>query len=147
MVDQPTSQRQPRNAGNQLPPGFSGPPPPSSAPPPPPMATSTGVSGSLDNAPNVGAIETGNSAPGSIWGDENAKRFMIALLTINGAFVMGALTVLFLYVLRRRGAGGAPRVRQEISVAQFAPLHDEKPDYYDPYDPHRSPSPLTPAKQ
>jgi oxalate decarboxylase/phosphoglucose isomerase-like protein (cupin superfamily) len=144
-VQQPTTQRQPRIASNPLPAGFSGPPPP---PPPPP--TPSKAAGAVNQMPGnngtaKGAAASGNDgATSSPLNDKNVKPFLIALLTINGVFVVGTLTALFLYVARRRGS--KPGRMNDSMVPQFAPLRDEKDtEYYDPYD--RSLSPVSPEKR
>jgi hypothetical protein len=141
-VNQPTTQRQPRLPSNALPSGFSGPPPP------PPVSTtpSAALASALQHNPTgAAAIVTGSAIatdnmPQSIWSDKNVKAVLIALLAINGLFVVGLLIALFLFMARKRAATRG-RTR-DGSIPHFAPLADEKLEYYDPY--HRTPSPVTP---
>ena len=142
---QPTSQRQPRLASNPLPPGYSGPPPPPPPPATPPLA------GSLDHnetdttsptlIPQSGAIL--NTGLSSVWRDKQVQGFFVALLVINGAFAVGALVALFLWVARTRGPKHAPLASRDAPAGQFHPIDKV---YYDPYDPRRSPSPATPER-
>jgi len=141
-VVQNTTQREPRISANALPSGFSG-PPPEAPPPPPPVPSASMPPGALKNA----AADTSNgnlNANMSSSNDQDLRPFLIALLTINGVFVVGTLTALFMYVARKRG-GRNGRMTDPMAP-QFAPLHDEKDtEYYDPY--HRSPSPTTSEKR
>jgi hypothetical protein len=147
-ADQNTTQRQPRLPSNALPSGFSG-PPPESPPPPPPVPSASMPAGSLSSGKNFSAnaaADTSNSnlnanTPSS---NEDLRPYLIALLTINGVFVVGTLTALFMYVARKRG--GRQERMMDPMAPQFAPLRDEKDtEYYDPY--HRSPSPTIAEKR
>jgi hypothetical protein len=76
-------------------------------------------------------------------GSGDAKTYLIALLAINGAFVVGTLAALVFYFVKRRG-NGRERIRDSM-MPQFAPLRGEKEsEYYDPY--HRAPSPGEPKR-
>jgi hypothetical protein len=143
-VDQPKTQRQPRLPSNALPDGFSGPPPP--APPHPMPSKASGSLSGKNFTINAAAASGDNNqnANTSSSNDKDLRPFLIALLTINGVFVLGTLTALFMYVARKRG--GRPERMTDPMAPQFAPLRDEKDtEYYDPYN--RSPSPITPEKR
>jgi oxalate decarboxylase/phosphoglucose isomerase-like protein (cupin superfamily) len=134
-VNQPTTQRQPRVAGNALPNGYTG---PSAPPPPPPAPSGNRTSGSLG-----GNVETPDPRFNGQPTGNDQKTYLIALLAINGAFVVGTLGALIFYLVKKRGPK-RERIRESM-MPQFAPLRDEKEtEYYDPY--HRTPSPATAGK-
>jgi len=146
--NQPTSQRQPRLPDNALPSGFSGPPVPSSTAAPPSQSSSpsgnfgTGNPGDHSAIGLLGANNNGgDNTPMSsdFWADkETVKSIGIALIVINGVFVIGILTAVFIYLARKRGT----RNTRGLHVPLPPPHHDEgfsadKQGYYDPYTPPR----------
>jgi oxalate decarboxylase/phosphoglucose isomerase-like protein (cupin superfamily) len=139
---QPGSQRQPRVSGNALPSGFSGPPPP-----PPPANSTNGTAAPRpgnDLAGSFGAVSQDYDPRynGVVQNSNDFKGFLIALLIINGVFVIGILSAVAFYFIRKRGNRNE-RSRDPMAP-QFAPLRDDKDaEYYDPY--HRTPSPMAPA--
>lgn len=145
-MQQPTGQRQVRVAANALPSGYSGPPPP--APPPAaPTATSPGDKptenfnnnsthpGTADENINHGKLPTSLN-------DKRLKSLVIALLIVNGIFILGTLAALFYYLSRKRDEV-QERIRDSMG-SEFAPLHIGKTEFYDPYS--RTPSPGVPEK-
>jgi len=98
--DQPTTQRQPRVAGNELPTGFSGPPPPKA----------------------VGAVVSSSSSPSSS-GNKTFTPLVIGLIVAVGVLGLGYVVVAIAYFVRRkrgdRGGGMPAYVR---TGEAFAPL-------------------------
>jgi len=130
-------------AANALPEGYSGPSPP----PAPPPAPAGPLGDNLVESPNISATTSdknnsnSSTLPSSL-NEKSTKSLVIALLAVNGVFVLGTLTALFFYVSRKRSR--EPQGIHDSSGSEFAPLHVEKAEYYSPY--HHPSSPGTPEK-
>jgi hypothetical protein len=85
--------------------------------------------GGASTSNNLGVI---SGIPQSLANDKDLRPFLIALLVINGLFVVGTLTALFLYVARKRGGRHAKRT-DHSRLLQGTGGAEKEHEYYDPY--------------
>jgi len=98
-----TSQRQPRVSANALPSGFTGPAPPPAATPPP--ASNLAIPTPVSNAAggSKGAVSDASST--ITISDHHLTPFLIALMALNGAFLISGLVGLVFFIRSRRRDG------------------------------------------
>jgi hypothetical protein len=132
---QPLSQRQPRNAGNALPAGFSSTPDPADLYPagsPGAAGNGTGsVSGKLGGV--SGKLGGSSALGGAVGSSIGGSPILIALIAINGAFVVGALVALVLWLKSRGSSRKADKRGRYVPPSEYKEGMVEHQEYYDPH--------------